>query len=306
MSNSDWQTAAIELKKQGLSSRKIGNILGRGKSTINDMLKRVGFNEEESTVKQGPRILVYDIETSPIVAHMWSMWQQGFGLNQIETDWFIMSFCCKWLGEDDIYYFDQRDAENIEDDSLLLEKLWKFLNEADVVIGQNIKKFDTRKVNTRFVMNGLPKPSAYRQIDTLTIIKEQFAMTSGKLEYVAGKLCPEHMKSKHLEYPGHELWNACLKGDRKAWECMENYNREDVLATETLYNVLSSWDNKLPNFDVYVDEVLDMSEWEKDGFHYSNLGKYQRYRNKKTGVQRRSRINLLTKEKRDSLLSNIV
>ena len=44
---------------------------------------------------------------------------------------------------------------------------------------------------------------------------------------------------------------------------------------------------------------------ELDGYHYSNLGKYKRYRNKITGVQRRSRVNLLPKEKRDSLLSNI-
>jgi len=74
---------------------------------------------------------------------------------------------------------------------------------------------------------------------------------------------------------------------------------------EELYDILSSWDNTLPNFDVYVDEILDMSVWEEDGFHYSNLGKYKRYRNKITGVQRRSRVNLLPKEKRDSLLSNI-
>jgi len=87
---------------------------------------------------------------------------------------------------------------------------------------------------------------------------------------------------------------------------MEEYNRYDVLALEELYNILSSWDNKLPNFDVYVDNVLDMSEWEEDGYHYTNLGKYKRYRNKKTGQQRRSRINLLSKEKRASLLVNIV
>ena len=87
---------------------------------------------------------------------------------------------------------------------------------------------------------------------------------------------------------------------------MEDYNRMDVLSLEELYNILSSWDNTLPNFDVYVDEVLNMDEWEHDGYHYTNLGKYKRYRNKKTGVQRRSRVNLLTKEKRDSLLTNIV
>lgn len=78
-----------------------------------------------------------------------------------------------------------------------------------------------------------------------------------------------------------------------------------MLSLEELYDILSSWDNTLPNFDVYVDEILDMSVWEEDGFHYSNVGKYKRYRNKITGVQRRSRVNLLPKEKRDSLLSNI-
>lgn len=301
----EWHTDAINLKKQGLSSRAIAKMLGKGKSSVNDLLKKV-VDVKVSEKKKGPRILVYDIETSPIVAHMWSMWQQGFGLNQIEADWFIMSFCCKWLGEDEIFYYDQRDAKNVEDDYLLVKKLWDFLNEADICIGQNIKKFDTRKVNARFVLNGLPKPGTYRQIDTLSIVKEQFAMTSGKLEYVAGKLCPEHMKDKHKDYPGHELWVACLKGDQNAWRCMEKYNRDDVLATEALYNVLSSWDSKLPNFDVYVDEVLDMDEWEKDGFVYTNMAKYQRYRNKVTGVQRRSRVNLLSKEKRDSLLANIV
>ena len=57
--------------------------------------------------------------------------------------------------------------------------------------------------------------------------------------------------------------------------------------------------------EIDVDEILDMSVWEEDGFHYSNLGKYKRYRNKITGVQRRSRVNLLDKDKRASLLSNI-
>lgn len=48
------------------------------------------------------------------------------------------------------------------------------------------------------------------------------------------------------------------------------------------------------------------TEWEENGFYYSNIGKYKKYRNKITGVQRRSRVNLLSREKRMSLLSNIV
>lgn len=305
MISKEWHNTALELREQGLSGRAIANLIGKSKTQVNDFFKSTGSLKQQIN-KEGPRILLYDIETAPIRAAMWSMWQQGVGLNQIEDDWFIMSFCAKWLGEDDVFYYDQSQVDNMEDDTYLLSKLWTLLNEADVVIGQNIKKFDTKKVNARFILNGFPKPSSYRQIDTLTVAKEQFAFTSNKLEYVSDKLCPDVKKSKHKEYPGYELWSSCLQGDERAWRCMKEYNVQDVIALEHLYNILSSWDNKLPNFDVFVDDVLDMSEWEKDGFVYTNLGKFQRYRNKNTGVQRRSRVNLLSKEKRDSLLANII
>lgn len=308
MISKEWHNTALELRDRGFSGRAIATMIGKSKTQVNDFFKSM-FSVKQECVpdkKEGPRILLYDIETAPIRAAMWSMWQQGVGLNQIEDDWFIMSFCAKWLGEDEVFYYDQSEVENMEDDTYLLSKLWTLLNEADVVIGQNIKKFDTKKVNARFILNGFPKPSSYRQIDTLTVAKEQFAFTSNKLEYMSDKLCPDVKKSKHNEYPGYELWSSCLKGDKNAWQCMKEYNIQDVIALEHLYNILSSWDNKLPNFDVFVDDVLDMSEWEKDGFVYTNLGKFQRYRNKKTGVQRRSRVNLLSKEKRDSLLANII
>lgn len=302
----DWKEAALQMATTtGKSWRKIAKELGVARTTCSDFLRK-NLTEKPTESVNKPRILLYDIETSPIIAQMWSMWQQGFGLNQIENDWFILSFAAKWLGEDEVFYYDQSQAENIEDDSYLLSKLWDLLNEADIVIGQNIKKFDTKKVNARFILNGFPKPSIYRQIDTLTIAKDQFGFTSNKLEYMTDKLCQNVSKSKHQKFPGHMLWSECLKGNQEAWAEMKAYNTDDVLSLEELYNLLSSWDNKLPNFDVYCDEVLDMSVWEKDGFVYTNLGKYQRYRNKVTGQQKRSRVNLLSKEKRDSLLSNIV
>lgn len=317
------QERILLLKEAGLSSRQIAKlVLGSEskKSTVNDFFNRqseyipvdtskltpnIDFKRKQ-TIKKSPRVLLFDIETAPIRAHIWSIWQQGVGLNQIESDWFILSFCAKWLGEDEVIYFDQRNVADMEDDSELLSKLWHLLNEADIVVGQNSRKFDTKKVNARFIMNGFPKPSSFRQIDTMEIAKKQFGFTSNKLEYMTDKLCTTYKKSKHKKFVGHELWSECLKGNLEAWEEMEEYNRLDVLSLEELYNILSSWDNTLPNFDVFVDEVLDMSVWEKDGFVYSNLGKYQRYRNKETGVQRRSRVNLLSKEKRQSLLANIM
>lgn len=303
----NWKLEALEKAKQGESWRKIAKELGVSKSTVSDYLRKLfKHTQTESSKSVSPKILFFDIETAPLRAHLWSMWQQGVGLNQIESDWYMLSFCCKWAHSDDVFYYDQRGAEDIEDDFELVSKLWEFLNEADIVVGQNSKRFDTKKANARFILNGLPKPSSYRQIDTMEIAKQQFGFTSNRLEYMTEKLCSTFKKSKHKKFAGHDLWSECLKGNLEAWQEMEDYNRLDVLSLEELYNILSSWDNKLPNFDVYCDEILDMDVWEKNGFHYTQLGKYQRYRNKITGQQKRSRVNLLTKEKRDSLLSNIL
>lgn len=304
---SNWKEEALKLKEQGLSSRTIGRILGKGKSTINDLFKRhnkqeVGLHAPEV---KGPKILFIDIELKPVLAQVWALWDQNVGLNQIQEDWSILSYCAKWKGSEEIIYEDLQGSEDFEDDSKLLGNLWKLLNEADIVVGQNSKRFDIKKINARLVLNGYPKPSTFRQIDTLLIAKAQFGFTSNKLQYMTDKLCTKYKKLEHGKYAGHHLWAACLKNDPEAWAEMKLYNINDVLSLEELYDILSSWNNTLPNFDVYVDEILDMSVWEEDGFHYSNMGKYKRYRNKVTGVQRRSRVNLLPKEKRDSLLSNI-
>lgn len=301
-----WQQEAIKLKEQGYSGRAIARILGRSKSSVNDFFYKyrepTGYT---TTIKQsGPKTLFIDIETSPLFAALWSMWQHGVGLNQIKSDWIILSFCAKWGHSDEVIYKDLRGKVDKEDDSELVEELFHLLNEADIVVAHNGRKFDVKKINARLLINGFPKPSPFKIVDTLEIAKKQFAFTSNKLEYLTDKLC-ETKKSKHAKFSGYELWAECLRDNIEAWEEMKSYNVLDVLSLEELYHVLSSWSNVIPNDALYVDDVLDMNEWEKYGFYFTSLGKYQVYRHKKTGVQRRSRVNLLPKEQRESLLLNM-
>ena len=132
---------------------------------------------------QKPKVLIYDIETAPLLAYVWSMFQQGFGLNAIHKDWYIISWSAKWLGApaSETMYMDQRDAKNMEDDRALLKGIWKLLDEEDIVITQNGKRFDNKKLNARFVLNDMLPPSTYRDIDTLEIAKKRFGFTSRKL-----------------------------------------------------------------------------------------------------------------------------
>jgi len=36
-----------------------------------------------------PKILLFDIETAPILAYTWDIWDQNIALNQIKQDWFV-------------------------------------------------------------------------------------------------------------------------------------------------------------------------------------------------------------------------
>lgn len=305
-----WKQQALELAKNGdISWRKIAQLLDVPKSSVSDYLRKAMAThqeDEQTQQKPFPRVLVLDIETAPTLAWVYSLWGDNLGINQIEEDFYIMSFAAKWLGEDEVFYFDQRFAKDKEDDRPLLEKLWKLLNDADLVLGQNSKKFDIKKINARMVMAGMRPPSHYKQLDTLEIAKRNFGFTSNKLEYMTDRLCKKYKKSKHGKFPGFELWKQCLNGNYEAWEELEHYNKLDVLSTEELFTILAPWDNKIPNFDLYTDDVTSMEDWVEDGYYFTSLGKFQKYRNVKTGEQKRGRTNLFSKEKVESLLTNLM
>jgi DNA polymerase elongation subunit (family B) len=189
------------------------------------------------------KVLVFDIETSAMLVWIWELGEQRVSVDQIHKDWHLMAWAAKWLGDkpSDIIYADQRNAKDVSDDRALLEKLWKLLDEADIVVTQNGVNFDSKKINARFIMHGIKPPSPYRHLDTLQIAKRVASFTSNKLEYLTDKLCTKYKKLSHSEFPGRSLWINCLKGNPKAWDAMRKYNIHDVLATEELYTKIRAW-----------------------------------------------------------------
>jgi DNA polymerase elongation subunit (family B) len=244
---------------------------------------------------RGPKILLLDIETAPIQAYVWSLWGNDVALNQIKKDWHVLSWAAKWLPSKNVVYHDQRNAKNIENDKQILKPLWQMMDDADIIVTQNGKKFDEKKLNSRFAIHGFPPPAPYKHIDTLAIAKKKFAFTSNKLEYLTEKLNKKYKKLKHEEFAGFELWRQCLAGNVKAWKAMEKYNKYDVLALEELYHTLVKWDNTV-NFSVYYDEPTcscGSTEFERRGFYYTGVGKYQRYKCVECGTWTRGRQNLI-------------
>lgn len=258
------------------------------------------------------RILTLDIETSPIMAKVWSLWKQNVSLNQIEDDWYIMSYSAKWLDEPEVMYEDCR--TDIGADDLLLESLWELLDEADIVVAHNGDRFDIPKINARFILNGFMPPSPYKTIDTVKVAKRSFAFTSNKLAYLTDKLT-EDKKLDHAKFAGMELWNECMKGNMEAWDEMEAYNKMDVISLEELYLKLRPWMPNHPNVNTMEDkEVVDEdSVWcpkcgshhlQKRGKYHTNKGVYQRYQCVSCGGWSSSTYAENSMEQRKSLLAS--
>lgn len=256
----------------------------------------------------GPKVLLIDIETAPILAYCWGLWDQNVGLNQIKSDWYVLSWSAKWLDESKVLYADQRGSKNLENDRPLLEGIWKLLDQCDVLITQNGKAFDTKKLNARFVLSGMRPPSSYKQIDTLLLAKKHFGFTSNKLEYMSDKMCSKYKKQVHRKFDGFRLWSECLKNNIEAWKEMEKYNKYDVLALEELYTKLIPWDSSI-NFNLYTDSLHNRCKCGKGalrkyGFAFTSSGKFQRYQCSGCGAETRSKENLFSKDKKKSLLIN--
>jgi hypothetical protein len=254
-----------------------------------------------------PKVLIFDIETAPMLGYVWGLWENNVALNQVHSDWHVLSWSAKWLHDPPtkIMYKDQRGVKDIQDDRKLLQGIWDLLNEADIVITQNGKSFDQKKLNARFILNGFQPPSSFKHIDTKQIASKHFKFTSNKLEYMTDKLCVKYKKIKHAKFGGFELWKECLAGNLAAWKEMERYNKYDVLSLEELYKKLEPWDNSI-NFNMYSASLdtecnCGSTEFKKNGYKFTAVGKYQRYKCVECGAETRDRNNLLSLEKKASL-----
>lgn len=231
-----------------------------------------------------PKCLVLDIETSPIIAYVWGRQDQNIALNQIKDEWHVMAWAAKWLGDPPakVRYLDKRKQP---DDKGILQSLWYLLDEADILITQNGKNFDSPKINARFLIHGMPPPSPYKHLDTYQIARSAFKLTSNKLEYMTDKLCTKYKKLPHKRFPGFSLWSECLKGNIKAWDEMKKYNIHDVLSTEELYLKLRAWAPQSAP-DVYTNKYPEVicricgksGKMHKAGIHITKTRHVQRWK----------------------------
>ena len=258
---------------------------------------------------KGPKILLIDIETAPLEVFAWGVNEQVIGLNQIKQDWSILSYCAKWLGEKEVFYADTSKQKNVRDDKKLITALYKLMSEADILIYQNGDRFDYKKIKARMVFHRLKPFHKHKTFDTLKQARRHFGFTSHKLEYMTHHLGLKNKKLKDRKFSGMELWKECLKGNKKAWTEMKEYNCLDVLSLEDLYNVIAPYGNSI-DYNVYTDNTrptcnCGSHRLQKRGFNINATGRFQRWQCSDCGAwmsEKGKDNNLMSQEKKQSLL----
>mgnify|MGYP001251458862 FL=1 len=241
-----WQEGAYNLFKRGISVRKIGKRLNVAKSTVADYLKPF-----RDLPLNDAKVLVFDIETAPMEAYVWNLYPKFISTNQLKQSWTVLTWSAKWLDSPTMMNASV-DPSAPRDDFDVVEELWQLFDEADIVVAHNGDKFDVKRMNTRFLLLGLPEPSPYRSIDTLKIAKRKFSFASNRLDYIS-KVTGGEGK---LSHEGFGMWEKCLQGDAEALQNMQDYNDVDVLELERVYKILRSWDHHHPNLGAFSKEEI--------------------------------------------------
>lgn len=236
-----------------------------------------------------------------MVAFMWKLGEQYVGIDNVITDWSILSYTGKWLDNQRPIYNDTsgRGPAKVRDDAGIVSELRELLDAADIVVAQNGKRFDLRKINARLLALGGRPYSPIRVVDTYQVAKSVAGFSSNKLAWLSGVLSPETPKLDHRKFPGLELWKECLKDNPVAWKEMKKYNIRDVVATEEVYLSLRPWMKNHPNIGAYLEGAIPIctacgsTHLQKRGTTVTQRGKYQQYHCQACGSWSRGKVNMI-------------
>lgn len=241
------------------------------------------------------KILFLDIETTPITAHTWGLWEQNIGLNQILSSTEMMCFGAMWHGSRQVTF------RSIHHDGKqeMLKEVHKLLDEADVLVGWNSANFDSKHLKRELLQADMLPPSPYKELDLMRVVKSQFKFPSNKLDYVANTL---GVGSK-VKHSGFDLWLGCMAGDEKSWKQMKKYQIQDVRLLVDLYERLKPWIKNHPSVPLH-DGLLTgcvacgSSELQRRGYEHTATTTYQRYQCQKCGKWMRGSKKVSTSEMR--------
>jgi hypothetical protein len=223
-------------------------VVGRALKDIRERIEASGLAHD---LEYQPKILFFDIETSPLLANAWGLWPKYLpgGYQAVIQDQRIISVAYKFRGDKDVSVV----AWDGGDDYNVAKTLYDILDKADWVVAHNAP-FDIKHSNAR-ILHKIGKPySPIKVIDTLSILRRNFKFTSNRLDDV----CNMFFGVGKVETGGLALWQEVMGGDEEALNRMKEYNARDVELLEILYDHIKGWHKGHPNYNIFASPTQDL------------------------------------------------
>lgn len=135
-----------------------------------------------------PKVLFYDIETTPLKAWIWRCGKQVVRHGQLVNENSQYDIIC--IG----YEFLHGNKKGVlawdyekQCSKKMIKEFTKLCDEADIIIGKNNKRFDDKHVNTLRMIHGLDgRPDLLKKVDDLeTQVRRHFYLPSYGLDYIS-------------------------------------------------------------------------------------------------------------------------
>ncbi len=191
-------------------------------------------------IKNKPKILVFDEETSPMRGYFFgSIWETNI-VGDIEYETIVcISY---WDSETNkVKNIAQWDFPGWKkgkwDDKKLLQHFRKIVvdGDYDIIAGQNSDQFDIKLLNSRLIFHDLEPIPEYKTLDTKKIAKSKLKLPSYSLDFMAKYF---GLGGKY-HHSGLDMWFKSRDGDKKAQREMSKYCDVDVIRTkDVLYKLL--------------------------------------------------------------------
>lgn len=244
------------------------------------------------------RIVCLDIERVPgiFTAEFWDL--NAFKNRRIHADLVVewpRTICAawKWYDSKRTYFAAEWEPQGRES---FLRAVWDVYDRADIVIGHNVKRFDTKHLRGEWKLLGLDQPSPVKFVDTLTVARAEFGFESNTLD----SLCARFGIARKVDKYDAKVARAACAGDPAAQRRIKRYNIGDVVANEGLYDQMRGWITNHPhlglfNGDEYACPQCGHSEHVQSGLVPAQVRSYQGYKCTNCGAPlRRNHAKVIT------------
>lgn len=226
------------------------------------------------------KVLILDIERVPTWTKPLPIWNmKGLKYKYLTPDdietW-SRTFChaYKWLGERKVSAMAEW-----EDGGRLgfLERTSDLLNEADLIVGHNMRDFDLPHLTGEFILENLPAVAEPKVFDTLRVMQKKGNLENNQLDTLDKRFGFSGKTDKYRI----EMAMKAVGGDVTAQNRIIRYAKGDIRATKKVY--LHERPHGRVNLGVFVDGEQQVcphctsTKIQRRGYAVTNLGRYPRY-----------------------------